>query len=94
MSDKYYYELYNELVEIVNEIRPYYSIDKIKTYSVYVWTKGDEGDPDDWGSNVFDIEADEIVYYDKEHKIAEEILPIIYKIQSKLKEIEYKKIGY
>lgn len=83
MDDKHYYKLYDELVEIVEEIRPYYNIDKIKTYSVYVLTKEDND-----GYNVFDIEADRIEFYDKNHTIIEDALPIITKIQHKLKEIE------
>ena len=47
--------LYNELIQISKEILPYYSIDKIKSYSVYIWTKGEDGE------NVFDIEEDEII---------------------------------
>lgn len=86
MNDKYYYELYDELVNITNEIRKYYDIDKIKTYSVYIWTKKD--DPNNERCNVFDIQADEIVFYDTGHKIIEESRPIIAKIQSKLKELE------
>jgi hypothetical protein len=77
--------LYDELTQISNEILPYYDIDKIKSYSVYIWTKGD--DKDDNGENVFDICEDEIVLYVKDHKIMEEAKPIIEKIQSKLKEI-------
>ena len=87
MEEKYY-KLYDELIEITKEILPYYDIDKAKPYSVYIWSKEDENDPTDWGSNVFDINANEIVFYDKNHKIIEEALPIINKIQYKLKEIE------
>lgn len=87
MSNRYY-ELYDELLKIVDEIRPYYDIDKIKTYSVYILAKGSNNDTEEWICNVFDIESDQIVFYDKEHNIIEEALPIINKIQSKLKEIE------
>lgn len=74
--------LYNELVQISNEIKLYYDIDKIKPYTVYIWTKGEDG------VNVFDILADEIVFYVKNHILIEEVKPIIKKIQLKLKEIE------
>jgi hypothetical protein len=77
--------LYDELVQISKEILPYYDIDKIKSYSVYVWTKGEDGE------NVFDILADEIVFYVKDHVIIEEVKPIIKKIQLKLKEINQSK---
>lgn len=73
--------LYGELVQISKEIEVYYDIDKIKPYSVYIWTKGEDGE------NVFDICDGEIVFYDENHIIADEVKPIIDKIQSKIKEI-------
>ena len=79
-------KLYDELVLISKEIQPYYEIDKIKPYSVYIWTKGD---PEEYTSeNVFDITADEIIFYNKRHQILDEAIPVIKKIQSKLKQIE------
>ena len=85
-------ELYDELWEIAKEIKTYYDIDKVKTFAVYIWTKGDKNaDPfsdEYWGENVFDIYADQIVFFDKNHKIPKEVMPIIKKIQGKLKEIE------
>lgn len=74
--------LYNELEQISKEMLPYYDVDKVKSYSVYIWTKGE------YGRNVFDIMADEIVLYVEDHKIIEEAKPIIDKIQSKLKEMK------
>ena len=85
MIDKYY-ELYEELTTISKDIFRYYDIDKIKPYAIYIWTKEDKNNLD--GENVFDIEANRLVFYNKEHKIIEESLPIIHKIQSKLKEID------
>ena len=80
-----YYELlkleYNELVQISNELLTYYDIDRIRFYSIYVWTKGENGE------NVFNIHKDEIIYYDKNHKIVKDALPIIKRIQDKLKDI-------
>lgn len=73
-------KLYNELRQISKEILPYYDIDKIKSYSVYIWTKGDDSE------NVFDIQADRIVFYE-EHEIIKEAKPIIAMMQEKLKEI-------
>lgn len=78
-----YNQLYEELVKISKEILPYYDVDKVKFDSVYIWTKYDE-----FGRNVFDIISDDIYIYNKEHKIIEESIPIINKIQCKLKEIE------
>lgn len=79
-----YDSLYNDLVQTVNEIRPYYDVDKIKPWSVYIWTK-DIDDCD--GENVFDIEDGRIVYYVKDHVIPDEVVPIIRKIQSKIRAI-------
>lgn len=86
-NDDKFVKSYKELVQIANEIRQYYDIDKVKWYSVYIWTKESEVDDDDWGENVFDIEENEIVFYVKDHVIIEEAKPIIKKIQAKLKEI-------
>ena len=83
--------LYEELVQAANEIIPYYDIDKIKSYSVYIWTKGNEdadiNTEEYWGSNVFDIQEDRIVFYVEDHIIPEEVMPIIQNIQSKIKAI-------
>ena len=83
--------LYAELVQAAKEIEPYYDIDKIKSYSVYIWTKGNEDADSDteeyWGSNVFDIQEDRIVFYVEDHIIPEEVMPIIQNIQSKIKAI-------
>ena len=79
-------EFYIELHKAVDEIRPYYDVDKIKPYSVYIWTKDEVGDDGlmIYGDNVFDITKDEIVFYNKDHVIPEEVMPIIRNIQSKL----------
>lgn len=83
--------LYDELVRAAREIEPYYDIDKIKSYSVYIWTKGNEdadiNTDEYWGSNVFDIQEDRIVFYVEDHIISEEVIPIIQNIQSKIKAI-------
>lgn len=73
--------LYDELIKISKGILKYYDIDKVKPYSVYIWTKGENG------KNVFDICDNAIVFYVKDHKIIEEAQPIIEQIQLKLKEI-------
>ena len=84
-EDEKFVRLYEELVSVSDEIQSYYDIDKVKWYSVYIWTKASE--EDEWGENVFDIQEDEIVIYAKDHIIIEEAKPIIQKIQAKLKEI-------
>ena len=77
---------YRELSEICEEIKQYYDIDKIKTYSVYIWTKDSSNDAYD-GYNTFDILTDELQFY-TEHEVIEEAKPIIKRIQEKLKEME------
>lgn len=57
---------YKKLEDICDKIRPYYDIDKIKPYSVYIWTKGKDS------HNVFDIQSDKIIIYDKKHEIIQE----------------------
>ena len=78
-------QLYEELIQSAYELLPYYDIDKIKYYSVYVWSKETT---DDFGENLFDIESNDIIFYNKEHKILKDALPTIEKIQAKLKEID------
>jgi len=80
---------YRKYVDIADEIRPWYDIDKKKSYALYIWTKGDDG------CNVFDIGADEIIFYNwcgpEEHVIIEAAWPAIKKIQKALKDME--KVG-
>ncbi len=83
LENQYEYE-FNKLFKIAHEIEPWYSVDKVKSYAVYIWTKdADEG----FGKNVFDIEADGIVFY-AEHSIISEAIPIIKRIQEQLKKVE------
>lgn len=77
-----YYQLLNELRVCADKLRPWYDIDKVKPWSVYVWTKGEDG------QNVFDIEADRIVSYVDGHKIPGDAISVIEEIMKKLKEIE------
>jgi hypothetical protein len=75
---------------IVDEIRPYYDIGKIKPYSVYIWTKDNpnaDNEDDTYGRNVFDICEDELIFYVENHVVIEGAKPIIEKIQVKLREI-------
>ena len=84
------WQLYRELVGIVDGIAPYYDVDKIKSYSVYVWTKDNpnaDNEGDKYGQNVFDICGDELIFYVEDYVIIEEAKPVIEKIQAKLREI-------
>ena len=82
--------LYDELWSLANELRPWFDIDKVKPYSVYVWTKDDSNPECPFGENVFDIYADYLQFYPciKPWELPNEAVPIIKKIQEKLKEID------
>ena len=85
-----YWQSYRELTGIVDEIRAYYDVDKIKRYSVYIWTKDTpnaDNEDDMYGQNVFDICGDELIFYVEDHEVIEEAKPVIGKIQAKLREI-------
>lgn len=83
LQNQYEYE-FDKLFKIAHEIEPWYSVDKVKSYAIYIWTKDtDKG----FGKNVFDIEADDIVFY-TEHEIIPEALPAIQRIQEQLKIVE------
>lgn len=83
LQNQYEYE-FDKLFKIAHEIEPWYSVDKVKAYAVYIWTKDtNEG----FGKNVFDIEADDIMFY-VEHEIIPEAIPVIKRIQEQLKKIE------
>lgn len=92
MSSIYENGIYNELRDLAHQLEPWFDIDKVKPYSVYVWTKGEDLDDDEYpfGENVFDIYADDIQFYRCNHcwRLPNEAMPIIKKIQEKLKEIE------
>ena len=86
-----YYKLYKELAELVKTcgILQYYDYDKIKSDSVYIWTKAtDENDMSTWGRNLFDICSDEIVFYGEKYEIIEEAWPAIKEIQTQLLKME------
>lgn len=81
--------MYDELWNLAHELSPWFDIDKVKSYSVYVWTK-DSDDPDcPYGENVFDIFPDYLQFYQctKPWCFPNEAFPIIKKIQEKLMEI-------
>lgn len=78
MNEDYRDWYYRELNKKVDKLRDYYDIDKVKNYSVYVWNKADTLEEQD---NIFDIQADEIIFYTDDHTIIEEAKPIIGEIQ-------------
>ena len=92
LEEEQYYKLYEELVEIVNitsGILRWYDFDKIKSYSVYIWTKAtDQNDIDTWGRNLFDICSDEIMFYGEKHEVIDAAWPAIKEIQEQLLKIE------
>lgn len=77
--------MYKELVDLANELSPWFDIDKVSWYSVYVWTKDDSTN-----QNVFDIFSDYLQFYNstKPWRLPVEALPIIQKIQEKMTEIK------
>ena len=86
IRDDVYKRMYDDLWDVAHEIQPWYDVDKVKWYSVYIWTK-DSQDKPYGGKNVFDICADEIYYYDEDHSIPDDAWPVIHKIQEKLREL-------
>lgn len=78
--EQQYYEALDKLFKIAHEIEPWYDIDKVKDYAVYIWTKGE------YGENVFDILADKLIFY-TQHEVIPEAVPTILRIQEQLKEI-------
>ena len=83
--DETYYRLLDELWTIAHEENPWFDVDKVKYYVVYIWTKpGNEPYSD---TNVFDVFADEIGYYVDRYVIPKDAWPYIRRIQAKLREI-------
>ena len=77
-----------ELEQLAHELDPWFVIDKVKDYSVYVWTKdSNEDNPD--GENVFDIFHNTITFYPhaQSFDLKNEVMRIIRKIQDKLYEL-------
>lgn len=73
-----YYEYYDSIRIKSQELTPYYDVDKVKPYAIYIWSKGSNG------RNVFDIEEYEVYMYDEKHIIIPEALPIIKELQEML----------
>lgn len=82
--DNYVDRWYEHMRELVKQLYPWYNIDKIKPWGVYVWTKDSVGKYD--GENVFDIYANEVAMYNEEHVIPAEAWPHIKHIQDWIKE--------
>ena len=83
LDNQYEYE-FDKLFKIAHEIESWYTVDKVKDYAVYIWTKDTD---ENLGENVFDIKADDIMFY-IDHSIIPEALPTIQRIQEQLKKIE------
>lgn len=79
MTDEEFRDWYFEtLREKAYKLLPYYDIDKVKAYGVYVWSKEDENGDNE---NVFDIYDEEITFWTDDHTIIEEAKPIVEDIQ-------------
>ena len=82
--------MYDELWALSHELTTWFDIDKVKPYSVYVWTKDSKDLDCPLGENVFDIFEDRLQFYqcNRPWELPNEAMPIIKKIQDKLKEID------
>lgn len=79
-------EQYERLWMAASKLKPWFEIDKVKSYSVYVWTKDEI---DCTGENVFDIYKDYLQFYPytrKPWKMPNEVWEIIEEIQELLEE--------
>lgn len=83
--DVRYHQLLDELWTIAHEENPWYVVDKVKDWGVYIYTKPGPGRYSN--RNVFDICADEISYYVDGYIIPDEAWPYIRRVQAKLQEI-------
>ena len=74
-------EWYKKMRELTDRLSPWYSIDKIKSWAVFIWSKDR---PEGYNCNLFDIHKDEICYFSEDHVIPDEAWPIIREIQEML----------
>lgn len=74
---------YDKLYEISQKLRPFYDIDKVKSWGVFCFSKVEEG----FGDDTFDILEDKLIFYNgyKYEDIPKEALPIIKDIQNQIK---------
>lgn len=82
---EHYDRLLDELWEVAHEPNPWYDVDKVKDWGVYIWTK--PGDDKFSDRNVFDICFDGITYYVDGYIIPDDAWPYINRVLAKLKEI-------
>lgn len=68
------------VLKITDLLSPYYDVDKVKTYSVYIYDKSSN-----WEKNIFDITDCGIAWYTSEQPFVEGSEPIIRGIESFLK---------
>lgn len=78
-------DFYDKLRKSAHKLEQWFDVGKIKSYSVYVWTK-DEDDEHAFGENVFDIFKDYLQFYPstKPWRLPNEVWPIIQEIQELL----------
>ena len=83
MLEEQYFKEYDKLYEISQKLRPYYEIDKVKPWAVFVYSK-------ETNKDVFDILVNKLIFYNeyKEKDINKEAIPIIKEIQNQLKIIK------
>lgn len=83
MLEEQYFKEYDKLWEISQKLRPYYGIDKVKPWAVFVYSE-------ETNEDVFDILVNKLIFYNeyKEKDINKEAIPIIEEIQNQLKIIK------
>ena len=80
---KIYGRMYDELIVLSHKLDPYYGIERIKDYGIYVWGPDSQGHD----ANIFDIYSNEIRVW-RPGSIISESLPIIAEIIQHLKKME------
>lgn len=80
-----YFKEYDKLWEISQKLSPYYVIDKVKPWAVFIYSKETKED-------IFDILEDKLIFYNgyKEEDINNVVFSIIKEIQNQLKFINNK----
>lgn len=80
--------MHDELRKVANKLSQWFTVDKVKFNSAYIWTLDSYDDV--FGENVFDIYADHLQFYPctKCWSIPNEAVAIIHEVQEKLKEIQ------
>ena len=80
---KIYGRMYDELIVLSHKLDPYYGIERIKDYGIYVWGPDSQGHD----ANIFDIYSNEIRVW-RPGSIIAEIIQHLKKMEKYRKECE------